>query len=510
MILQKTIEFLFEKYPDRKFTTFTDEDTKRLYNYLFSFVKEDELHTFNKEEIREAILEFFKEQGVVSVVFKGYEKIVIRVRPFDKSANTARIMEASLDYLAGVKKEILKNNQRADLVTIDEKIYKHLKDIIEQENPNLNKREIVKESLSQVFKLSPKDVVVFLKGKVFIRLFKEIPNKEVKESPKGRENRFNGLPPAELEKMERTVFPNGVSEGISEIMKSIYSIGLDFSRISNGNYEKNNIVYMQKGLRKFLKNKLSFDQFVIDGFINYILRKIFDLIHIELAKKLLLQFGQRVGTAEDFMGYYGGDVTVGAGGKYQKPKIEDSRGNWWQIPVIKAVAKQRILDMEKRREKQNSLKKTAKEKSLVEEALVESKEDLIHMKEEMENIKKELNQIFETLQEKRKTLMDMKKEIKAGREDLKEEAKKLAQEVKQDVLQENELLQRRDRLDKNTALKEHKIYEYNIKKNVLIKKGTEDKEKLNISDKNEKETKEKYDLIVEATAKALMKKKKKI
>ncbi|MCV6607716.1 MAG: hypothetical protein OIF32_05845 [Campylobacterales bacterium] len=514
MLFQKTTEFLFERFPDKKFDNFDDQDTKKLYNFLFSFYSDENQDIlFKKDEIREAIIDFFKEKGVVSVVFKGYEKIVIRIRPFDIHANTSRVLEKIKEYLENQKDEVIKNAPRSDLIELNEEIYKHLKNLIEMENPNLDKKSLIKTAVIDVFLLSDKDVVVFLKGKVFLRLFKELIGKPI-QSEKGREGRFNGLPQEELQRIEKQVFAEGNwKDHITDIMNSIYSMGLDFTSITNETYEKNHISYLQKGLKRFLKNKLNYEDFIVDGFVNYILRDAFADIHQELAKKLLYCYVKQIGTAEIFINYFSGEVVVSAGGKHQLPKIEDEKGTWWQIPLIKVVVKQRLLDIQKRNEKKQVLQKAIKDKEEVSKRLVENQEELSKLKETLKNCNEELEEIYIVLKNIRSEYIELKRKYKDPKtitQDIETQLSAYQEDIKTKDKKESELLKTRDRLEKMIARKSHQTYEQDIKKEALAKKEIEDGQKLSGNGRSEKETREKYDLIVSALASALTKKKVKI
>ena len=139
--------------------------------------------------------------------------------------------------------------------------------------------------------------------------------------------------------------------------------------------------------------------------------------------------------------------------------------------------------------------------------------ELEQMRERLKTTKRTLDEIFIILQDKRKKLQELNIKRKASKDRdraLEEEIKTLAIGVRQDDIRENELLQNRDKLEKHIGLKEHQIYEFGIKKTALSQKKREDMERIKNSDKGEIETKKKYDHIVEATAKALMKKKVKV
>ncbi len=509
MLFQKTTEFLFEKYPEKKFTNFTDNDTKELYNFLFSFYDEkNEDMLFKKDEIREAIVDFFKEEGNVTVVFKGYEKIAIRIRPFDINANTTRVLAEAKSYLSDLKQSIVDNAPRTDLIEIDQHIFKHLNDLIEKENPNLHKKNLIKRVVEEVFALSEKDVVVFLKGKIFIRLFKEL--QAINTAARaGREGRFNGLPPHELKKIEESVFIGGFEKHHKSIMEAIYSSGLDFSTITNEVYEKNNIAILQKGVKKFFQNKLTCDDFIIDGFVNYILRNIFDDIHKKLAEQLLSLFSQQIGTADIFMKYYSGEVIVLNGTKYQLPKIEDAAGTWWQIPVVKVVVKQRLVDIAKKNERLAQISKAQKDKDETYEKLETAKSDLEQMKIELQAAGEELDDLYKVQKKQRADFAELKQQVlkKPKDEELKARQKELAELMKHNDVKETDLLKTRERLEKNISIKTHQAYELDVKYNTLVQKEEEDKEKVLTNDRTEAETKEKYELILSATASALTKKK---
>lgn len=514
MVFQKTTEFLLENFPDKRVDLFNDDYTKELYAYLASFV-EDDLSN-RKEEIREAFIDFFKDLGMVFVVFRGLEKIVVRIRPYESNIDKKKIVEKVLLILDLEKEDILKSAPREDLIAISDSLLIRLHSSIENECPQVDKKEILKVAVTKSFSLTEKDVVVYLKGKLFIRLFKGAVKKAKiatsQSSSGGKEKRFNGLPPEELNKLNKEIFPKGVESDLPTLTKIIIGNGIDFSRINNDFYEKNHIQIIQKSFKDFLSKKVNVEQFVLDGFVNFIFRETFELVHKHLAINLIETFYLQKGTAEDFLKYYSGNTVVADGGKYKLPMIIDANGGEWKVPVIKTIVKQRFVNIDKIKEKEkmiakvhNSIKTAAKNYEKYSQALESSQANT-------EKNEEELNELLGILMDKRKILKAKREELKKNPTDevLSKEINDFALEIKGDARREAELLQLRVRLEKEINVFNHKSISEKQQVEALQKKVEEDMEKLQEFAESVKDIEDKYQILIDALTKALLKKKTKL
>ncbi|MDD5717432.1 MAG: hypothetical protein PHW64_06475 [Sulfuricurvum sp.] len=215
-------------------------------------------------------------------------------------------------------------------------------------------RNITRDQINTLFNLDPRDITIFIRGKISIRYFTS-----PKKIPPGADKRFAGESVELMETLYQHYFPKGAWENIEPILNEIIVDKLNFSTIDNATYIKTFIpVYramIEILLLEIVEEK---DKEKIEGLTGFILRQYFHDILLFTAKNLLQYIEDRDKNAEVFIKYYVDEVIIdSAGNKVQRFPIVDKRQQKWNFSSILSVMmqyKQTKLRIEAQKEVINS------------------------------------------------------------------------------------------------------------------------------------------------------------
>jgi len=191
--------------------------------------------------------------------------------------------------------------------------------------------------MQSIFSLQERDIIFFLKGKIYVRYF--IPKKKV---PSGVDKRFSGESPEIMEELHAKYFPNGAWEQIESVLNEILEEKLNFSYIDNATFRQTFIPVFRGMIDIMLLEVLEpDDRDKLEGLTGFVLRQNFDQILLFSAKNLLDYVEKRDKNAELFIKYYNEEVIIDANGnKIQKHAIIDSKQQRWNYSAILSIMMQ--------------------------------------------------------------------------------------------------------------------------------------------------------------------------
>jgi hypothetical protein len=245
-------------------------------------------------------------------------------------------------------------------------------------------RKLVRLQLQSVFNLTEKDVVFFLRGRIWIRYHSQ------PKATDGRDNRYAGESAEELEAMYNAYFPYDLWEEIEVILNEILEEKLNFSIIENTYFTKTFITVFRGMIEVLLIDTLKpNDHPKIEGFTGYVLRQYFDKILLHTAKNLLNFVENRDKNAEIFIRNFTDSVVIDANGtKIQKYAIVDMKQQRWNYTSILSILMQYKQAKLKITTQKESIY-TAKQKVIACEVDLKSETNAQHDQEKnIENVKK--------------------------------------------------------------------------------------------------------------------------
>ena len=248
-------------------------------------------------------------------------------------------------------------------------------------------RALLRDSIAMVFDLDEKDIVLFLRSRIYIRGY--TPPKPI---PQGVERRFAGEDPDELQSIFAHCFPEGILEEIEEFLPEVLDEQLNFSVIDNQTFNKSYISVFRSMIEIILVEGIA-DLPVekLEGLTGYVLRLYFDDILVFAARELLYYVETRDRNAEAFIKYYKDEVVIDADGrKIQKYAIIDAKQQTWNYSAILSVLMQ-FSQAKKRVEQQEARIES------VEQRLEDVKRELAYERQEKQQSEeqaREVNELF--------------------------------------------------------------------------------------------------------------------
>lgn len=244
-------------------------------------------------------------------------------------------------------------------------------------------RHYIRLLLNEIFELNPKDIILFLNQKIYIRYFMT-----ANKISSSKDKRYAGESVEEMQSLYTKYFPLGVWDAIESVLDDVLEDKLNFSKIDNPTFAKLFIPVFRSMVDVILEDILEeSDRQRLEGLTGYILRQYFDEILMYTAKNLLVYVSSFDKNAEMFIKYYSDEIMIDAFGvKIQKPLIIDSRQQKWNFSSIVSIMiqyKQSTLKIAKQKEAikgQNSRCLNCEEKM---KSIIDHKNSLIAQKEEI-------------------------------------------------------------------------------------------------------------------------------
>ncbi len=481
---------------------FSDEYSKMLFESVAN-IPDD----YKKERLRNAIKKALDLTPKDLVIFKNND-IFVKKWGKDTLIHPGLIQKI---------KETIQETTSSELKIINNNLIINIQDILSEFGISTTElsnetKEKIKYKLKEQLDISDKDIILFVNDKIVIKRRGYQIEEGVKE-----EQRYNGLPKEELNKLRKSLFESEEAEQeiFEEITDHIINTELDFKVITHNYFIKNYIKIFQKNIFNLLRENLDENDFVLEGLANLILRENWVLAHTKMALALLELVGQKNPNAEKFLKNYSGEIEIDAErNKFKLPGILDKSGSKWTIPAIITIVMQRQKNIETLNLKQKAINDI---KANIEDMY--SKID--ELNEESVAIEKEFEAIEQESANKEYTEASVNAEIKELREMLKrckeEERFKIQVQIsdktlllKKLLIKDDALFTRKKRLEHQSKLIASKKEKLTFDITKLQKKVKEEEEKLAQFIASQKSVDEKFNSLTEALTLALMKRKTKI
>ncbi len=485
---------------------FDKSRAKALYDHLFKKYSKHQLKE-NRSEIRRAIKSYFSLLNQrISIFFQGFHTIIIK--DLQK-----QIFGQYSKQFHNVSKCVHSVNDELEDFETTEGIYmihrRHLNELgcdFENIEDRALKREMYKQAIKDGLDLGPRDLVFFMNDKITIKKFIQPTEQNFAE------RRAGGLPPEELERLKNIVFEKNIYDEINKAISNLMDTKLDFTVISNEYFRKNVIAFVQDELYKVTSIYMDEDSDVAlkKAFVNYIFREHFKNIHKIFAKHILELHTTRDKNVEMFLKYYDGNIEIINDKQIQKPEIIDENDQKWN-----AVSMLPIVIQKKKNDREIEMIEEYNDKAQNKITQLQSRIETIQdenakLEEKKESINNRIKDIITESRQLQEENSALKKKIKKAPKDEKEELQsklnKIVVQIKK--LGKDEDLYRINIRDLNNKIETNNIKTTNINVDVSAQeKLMKDNQikKQNLLELH-KPVEEKYELIVDALAKTLMKK----
>lgn len=285
---------------------------------------------------REMSNHFSKSDQKISIIFHSGQIVV--QKEFDEDSYDEE--EDRRNYIINSKlKEIIKNPDQykpvSNMWIIPESHKDELVSAYSSMSSSTNEiREFLKHNLHTQFLLNHRDIIFFLREKIFIREYTS-----PRKVPEGADKRYAGLDHDDVVTLYKKHFPVGVEDKIEAILPEILSDKLNFSIIDNATFIRDFIPVFRSMVEIIiLEHGLDLDDITLEGLSGYILRINLDLILLICAQDLFKHIENRDRNAEKFIKYYSDDVVIDSKHKrVQKYAIVDKKGQKWNYTSILSI-----------------------------------------------------------------------------------------------------------------------------------------------------------------------------
>ena len=322
---------------------YASDFTMEHYNYLLSKLMptvNEEFFNDKKGAIKKGLTEYFAKNNQKVDVIVSFKDFTIKKHFFLPSKPEAydRMLHKNESIIADVYNHKDDYMPLPFLISIPEKIRTQILEGFTERNETIDTaRTITRQQINTVFSTSEKDIIFFLRGRIFIRFYTP-----PKKFAPGQDSRFAGEPVEVMEELYAHYFPNGAWESIESILPEVLNDRLNFSVIDNLTFTKTFIAVFRSMVEIVLLDILKpKHRNKIEGFTGYVLRIYFHQILVFIAKNLLGYIEIRDKNAEAFIKYFADEVVVDASGnRIQKNAIVDSKNQRWNYTSIISIVMQ--------------------------------------------------------------------------------------------------------------------------------------------------------------------------
>ena len=157
-------------------------------------------------------------------------------------------------------------------------------------------KDVLKEQLELTLKLKPKDIILFLDGFIYIKIFLHVDNKQ------SQERRACGVSPELLQTYKEEYFEdNSHLDFVFALLSCATEDTLSFNKIDPIKFSKIFIpVFVNIFEIVIIESTDIKDEQVIRGFSFYLLREVFDEIMLRIAEDILFNFSNQNKKAIEF------------------------------------------------------------------------------------------------------------------------------------------------------------------------------------------------------------------
>lgn len=318
---------------------FKKDDYNRLMAHLQKTFDKEELQQ-KKGAVKKAIIDYFA-QSMQCITLSVHEDSigVKKIFVYDKKDESFdRVIHGVNAILIPISKEPNKYKELSYLWVLPEETRLELFEKFQKHGePSEEIREYLRKQIATVFEITPKDITLFLRKRIYIRCF--VPPKQL---PPGVDRRFSGESLDDMQKMFETNFPNGIWNEILEDLPEVMEDSINFSTIDNETFTRTYVPVLRSMVEIILLDVLGdMEKERIEGFAGYVLRIYFDKVLRYMAKDLLRHVEARDKNTESFVKYYCDEVIVDANAnKIQKYAIVDTKNQTWNYTAILSVLMQ--------------------------------------------------------------------------------------------------------------------------------------------------------------------------
>lgn len=348
-------------------------------------------------------------------------------------------------------------------------------------------KDELRDEISYVFDLSSKDIILFYKKEIYIRLY--IPPRE---RISGEERRYEGVNIVELKTLFNRLFPDGLEDKLKDIMQELLDEKLNFSLIDNSTFSNNFLQVFRSAVDMIIvESKVEVEGHMLEPLNGFILRNHFHFLLLLVAQNLLEYIERRDVNAERFLKHFIEKNVVSSKGGRLNRDIIDERGQKWGFSAILS-------------------------------AIVQNKQSLQHLGVQ----KYKIHDLQDKINEKREKLLDDDRELKEIKKKIQEidlELKFLEKEIskfstiKKSFFTSNDEKEKKDKLSERLELLKDKrkfliTSQFSLTKNSKnreidlknwVKKLKEENDSLALVEEQNREINTRYSQLVNAVAKSL-------
>ena len=239
----------------------------------------------------------------------------------------------------------------------------------------LSYKDFLREKLTQHLSLEPNDLIIFVEGGIYIKLFFQLPQNEEDSA----ERRACGIDNATLEGYKKSYFPNNeYKQHIFDLLRCVIEESLSFRKMTPAHFKRIFIPILVNIVETVVISQTKLEDLKsIRGFSFFLLRELFDELMLIIAQDILFHFSNGDKKAIEFLSTFSVHETIDSKGNRHKPNpILDESNHAWNITTIRSTMLQH---------------KKAKQ------ALYDKKNALITMKKKIEGLKLDQKEILQEL-----------------------------------------------------------------------------------------------------------------
>lgn len=269
-----------------------------------------------------------------------------------------------------------------------------------------NYKDLLVEKFTEHFKLAPNDLVVFIQGGIYIKIFFQV------ESSDGADRRACGLSLETLSSHKQHFFPKDeYKKLVFELFQTVVEDTLSFRKINPIRFKKIFIPVLVNTVEIVVIEHTNLeDPQHIRGFTYFLLRELFDELMLFIAEDILFHFSNADRKAIEFLSHFSINETIDSQGRRHKATpILDESNHAWNITTIRSTMVQH------RKAKQ---------------VLYDKKNSLISIKKRLETFTLEYKEIIKQIEETRKELSTIDEKINHTRKTIQRLDETVAEEVK--------------------------------------------------------------------------------
>jgi len=332
----------------------------------------------NISEIKQAFKDFFEPIGKVVFRYKEERVLKFKIFPYVVDPKDSK-------HLSNIIK-VIQNNRKyiqypylgqTDQIAIYGKIRRNINIEVFDTDESINIKELIKYAIAKALDLGKKDIVILLKKKYIIKIFKKntVLNSEVNAPVKreGVSNRFNGYSLKEIEETYEEIFlkdDNVIGLFLMDVLNSVFIEDLNFRLITNEFYEKKSLSIIHAEIAKELSHYVSLEEDYILGITGYIMRENFHYIHDLLARELIECIYEKNLNANNFLLYYNGNIVLINNKKHKIPTLETEDGKQWNNASLIGICNLWMNTKKKKEEYEDKLLETNEKIQQLEKSLL--------------------------------------------------------------------------------------------------------------------------------------------